>query len=320
MNTHEVVDLLHKIGIIPVVKLDRVDDALPLAKALIEGNLPCAEVTFRTDCAPESIRLMSENYPDMLVGAGTVLTKAQVDLAIESGAKFIVSPGLNPEVVNYCIEKEIPIVPGVANASDIELALSLGLEVVKFFPAEINGGLNAINALSGPFPNLKFIPTGGVSTENMNKYLNSNKIVAAGGTWMVKDDLINEGRFDEIAEISRKAVEKMLGFEIAHVGINPTEAEYQDGLTQFSKIFGEAPRETSMSHFVSDHIELMKQGRGKYGHIAIRTHSVERARYFLEKQGFTFDDTTLKHREDGKAQIVYFEKEIAGFAVHLVRG
>lgn len=319
MNTKEVINLLHKIGIIPVVKLDRVDDALPLAKALIDGNLPCAEVTFRTDAAAESMRLMAETYPEMLIGAGTVLTKEQVDDAIDSGAKFIVSPGLNPEIVEYCFERNIPIVPGVANASDIESALSLGLEVVKFFPAEINGGLNAINALSGPFPNLKFIPTGGVSTANMNNYLQSNKIVAAGGTWMVKDDLINSGNFEEVAAISRDAVKKMLGFRIAHVGINPTDNERTEGLEMFSKIFGSDPKETPMSHFVSEHIELMHDGRGKYGHIAIATHSVERAMYFLEAQGFTFDESSIKN-ENGVKTVAYLEKEIAGFAVHLVRG
>ena len=319
MSTQEVISLLHKIGIIPVVKLDRVDDALPLAKALIDGNLPCAEVTFRTDAAAESMRLMSEAYPEMLVGAGTVLTKEHVDLAIASGAKFIVSPGLNPEIVKYCFAKKIPIVPGVANASDIEAALSLGLEVVKFFPAEINGGLNAINALSGPFPNLKFIPTGGVSTGNMNNYLQSSKIVAAGGTWMVKEDLINDAKFDEVAAISQDAVKKMLGFRIAHVGINPTDAERAEGLEQFAKIFGAQPKETSMSHFVSDHIELMNNGRGKYGHIAIATHSVERAMYFLESKGFTFDETSIKE-DNGVKTVAYLDKEIAGFAVHLVRG
>lgn len=319
MDTKEVTNLLHKIGIIPVVKLDDANDALLLAQALVDGNLPCAEVTYRTDCAPESIRLMSEKFPDMLVGAGTVLTTEQVDSAIENGAKFIVSPGLNPEVVNHCISRGIPIVPGVANASDIELALSLGLEVVKFFPAEINGGLNAINALSGPFPKLKFIPTGGVSTENMNNYLASDKVVAAGGTWMVKDSLIKEAKYDEIVSISKAAVKKMLGFEIAHVGINPTEDEYAEGLSQFAKIFSEEPKETSMSHFVSNNIELMNNGRGKYGHIAIRTHNIERARYFLENQGFTFDESSIKEK-DGKITVIYFEKEIAGFAVHLVRG
>lgn len=311
---------IHKIGIVPVIKIDRVSDAVPLAKALIDGNLPCAEVTFRTDAAAESIRLISEAFPEMLIGAGTVLTIEQVDLAVKNGAQFIVSPGLNPVVVAYCVEKNIPIFPGVANASDIEQALQLGLEVVKFFPAETNGGLAAINALAGPYPNLKFIPTGGVNLDNMGAYLQSKKVVACGGTWMVKEDLINNGDFAAITKISQEAVDKMLGFEIAHVGINPNDEERAQGLDLFGKLFASEPQETSISHFVSDKIELMDaSGKGKYGHIALRTHNVERAWNYLEGKGFTFDASSIKMDGD-QIKVVYLEQEIAGFAIHLLKG
>lgn len=318
MKSPEIIELLHNIGIIPVVKLDSVDDAIPLAEALINGNLPCAEVTFRTDCAAESIRLMNQQYPELLVGAGTVLTIEQVDQAVENGAKFIVSPGLNPEVVKYCLSKEIPIVPGVANASDIEVALSLGLDVVKFFPAEVNGGLPAINALSGPFPKLKFIPTGGVSTQNMNSYLASDKIVAVGGSWMVKDSLIKQGRFLEIEKISKDAVLSMLNFKLAHVGLNPSPQAYNENLEKLSKLLSAQPKETSNSHFVGDYVELMKNGRGQFGHLALSTPNVERAKYFLENQGFTFDESTIKY-ENNTMKLAYLNEEIAGFALHLVK-
>ena len=178
-----------------------------MADKKMEGGLPCAEVTFRTEAATEAIKRMLEAYPDMLVGAGTVLTTAQVDAAIEAGAKFIVSPGLNPKTVRYCQEKDIPILPGVATASDIEQALELGLDTVKFFPAEVNGGLLAIKALSAPYHMMHFMPTGGVNPQNVKDYLAFDKVLACGGTWMVKDALINGGEFEKIKEMTKEAVE-----------------------------------------------------------------------------------------------------------------
>ena len=191
---------------IPVVKIDDAKDALPLANALVNGGLPCAEVTFRTEAAAEAIRQMKENYPEMLSGAGTVLTTEQVDKALEAGAEFIVSPGLNPKTVNYCKEKQVPILTEVATASEIEQALDLGLTVVKFFPAEVNGGLKAIKALAAPYTMMRFMPTGGVSPENVQDYLAFEKIIACGGTWMVKDSLIREGKFEEIERLTRDTV------------------------------------------------------------------------------------------------------------------
>ena len=194
-----------KIGIIPVVVLDDAKDAVPLAKALCEGGLPCAEVTFRTAAAEEAIRLMSEAYPDMLVGAGTVLTTEQVDRAVNAGAKFIVSPGLNPEVVRYCIEKNIPVTPGTQTPSEMEQALSLGLDVVKFFPAEPAGGLKMIKAVAAPYTTLSFMPTGGINAQNVRDYLAYDRIIACGGSWMVKKDLVKAGEFDKITEMVREA-------------------------------------------------------------------------------------------------------------------
>lgn len=203
----EVLEKIQEIGIVPVVVLDDVKDARPLAKALCEGGLPCAEVTFRTDAAEESIRIMSGEFPEMLVGAGTVLTTDQVDRAVAAGAKFIVSPGLNPKIVKYCVEKGIPITPGCSNASDIEAALEFGLEVVKFFPAEPAGGLTMIKALAAPYVGVKFMPTGGINAKNVRDYLAYNRILACGGSWMVKGDLIKAGDFEKIKELTREAVE-----------------------------------------------------------------------------------------------------------------
>ena len=203
---NEVLEKLGQYGIVPVVVLNDSKDAAPLADALCDGGLACAEVTFRTEAAADSIRIMTEKHPEMLVGAGTVLTTKQVDEAVNAGARFIVSPGLNPTVVKYCIEKNIPITPGVATPSEMEQAIDLGLNLVKFFPAEPSGGLAMINAVAAPYTMLKFMPTGGINPNNVKDYLNSDKIFACGGSWMVKGNLINNGDFDKIKELTKEAV------------------------------------------------------------------------------------------------------------------
>ncbi|MDO4307387.1 MAG: bifunctional 4-hydroxy-2-oxoglutarate aldolase/2-dehydro-3-deoxy-phosphogluconate aldolase [Eubacteriales bacterium] len=204
---NEVLKKIQEIGIVPVVVLNDVKDAAPLAKALCEGGLPCAEVTFRTAAAEESIRIMSEQYPEMLVGAGTVLTTEQVDSAVAAGAKFIVSPGLNPKVVKYCVDKGIPVTPGTCTPSEVEQAIELGLEVVKFFPAEPAGGLDMIKAMAAPYVGMKFMPTGGINPKNVKEYLAYDRILACGGSWMVKGSLVDAGEFDKIKELTQEAVE-----------------------------------------------------------------------------------------------------------------
>ena len=194
-------------GVVPVVVLNDAKDAEPLAKALVEGGLACAEVTFRTDAAEESIRIMSKAYPEMLVGAGTVLTTEQVDRALNAGAKFIVSPGFDPEIVDYCLEKEVPVYPGTVTPTEVAQAVKRGLAVCKFFPAEQFGGVSTIKALAAPYTMVKFMPTGGVNLKNLRDYLSCDKITACGGTWMVKGDMIREGRFDEIKKITAEAAQ-----------------------------------------------------------------------------------------------------------------
>ena len=195
-----------ELGVVPVVVLEDAKDAAPLAKALVEGGLPCAEVTFRTAAAEESIRIMASEYPDMFVGAGTVLTIDQVDRAVAAGAKFIVSPGFDPEIVDYCLSKDIPVFPGVITPSEVAQAVKRGLKVVKFFPAEQFGGVATIKAMAAPYVGLKFMPTGGVNAKNLENYLSCDKIVACGGSWMVKGDLVKAGNFDEIKTLTEEAV------------------------------------------------------------------------------------------------------------------
>lgn len=193
-------------AVVPVVVLEEAKDALPLADALMEGGLPCAEVTFRTEAAEESIRLMSEKYPEMLVGAGTVLTIDQVDRAVAAGAKFIVSPGFDPEIVDYCLEKDIPVFPGCATPSEVAQAAKRGLEVVKFFPAQQAGGIAMVKAMAAPYTKIKFMPTGGIHAENLKDYLSFSKILCCGGSWMVKGDLIKKGDFEQIRQLTKEAV------------------------------------------------------------------------------------------------------------------
>lgn len=193
--------------IVPVVVIDDEKDALPLAEAMMKGGINIAEITFRTSAAKGAIELISKECPDMLVGAGTVLTIGQVDEAVKAGAKFIVTPGSNPRVIEYCVKKGITIIPGCANPSNVELALENGLNVVKFFPAEQAGGINYIKAISAPYTNVRFMPTGGISPQNVETYLSQKCIIACGGSWMVKKDLIKEGKFDEITSLCREASE-----------------------------------------------------------------------------------------------------------------
>ncbi len=198
---NKVLEEISKIGIVPVIALDDVKDAELLAKALIEGGIPCAEVTFRTKAAEESIKIMSSKFPELLVGAGTVLTIEQADKAVAAGAKFIVSPGFNPKVVKHCIEKDIPVTPGCSSPSDVEQAIELGLEVVKFFPAEAAGGLNMIKSMAAPYVNMKFMPTGGINEKNVTSYLDFDKVIACGGSWMVNKDMVKAGDFESIKKM-----------------------------------------------------------------------------------------------------------------------
>ena len=318
---NKVLEEISKIGIVPVIALDKVEDAEPLAKALVEGGLPCAEVTFRTDAAEESIRIMASKFPELLVGAGTVLTTDQVDRAVNAGAKFIVSPGLNPKVVKYCVDKGIPVTPGTANPSDVEVAIELGLEVVKFFPAEAAGGLNMIKSMAAPYTNMKFMPTGGINAANLTSYLDFGKIIACGGSWMVNKDMLKNGDFDGIKKLTQQAVDTMLGFEMKHIGINAKDEEDADGIaTALNKMFGFEKKVKNSSIFAGTGFEVMKKPYlGANGHVAIQTNYIKRAIYHLEKRGFEFDMDTAKYDAKDNMKAIYFKGEFGGFALHLVQ-
>ena len=316
----DVLNQIFELGIVPVVKIDDAKDAVPLAQALIKGGLPVAEITFRTDAAEEAIRNITAELPDILVGAGTVLSVDQAKRAVKAGAEFIVSPGFNPKVVEYCVNEQIPITPGCSDPSDIEMALEFGLKVVKFFPAEASGGLKTLKAISASYSMVRFIPTGGINENNLNEYLSFKKILACGGSWMVKDELIKNQRFDEIARLTREAVNLMLGFEMAHIGINTAhEQESREVAKSFSELFNLPVKEGNSSIFAGSGIEVSKgMGLGKNGHIAIRTNSIQRAAAFLKRNHVEIDMNTAK-MADGAMIAVYLKDEIGGFAVHLLQ-
>ena len=264
------------------------------------------------------MQIINEKFPDMILGAGTVLTTRQVDDAIEAGAKFIVSPGLNPEIVRYCQSKNIMILPGCANASDIEAALSFGLTTVKFFPAEPLGGLKMIKALAAPYVNVNFMPTGGVKENNICDYLAYDRIVACGGTWMIDSKLIANGEFDKIKELTQNAVKTMLGLKLDHVGINATPSTSAGIANEMAGLLQCDVRATSKSFFAGETVEVMNEnGRGTHGHICYTVNSVDRAVRYFEARGYKFVEETKQFDAKGHLKFAYFEGEIGGFAIHL---
>lgn len=317
---NEILKKIGNLGIVPVVKIKDVKDALPLGRALIAGDLPIAEITFRTDCARDAIKRLSEELPDLLIGAGTVLNIDQVKSAIDAGAKFIVSPGFNPKVVEYCVSNNIPITPGCNNPTNIEMALEYGLSVVKFFPAEASGGMTALKAISAPYGMIRFIPTGGINAKNLNSYLSFNKILACGGSWMVSQDLISSGNFDEITRLTKEAVGIMLGFEIGHVGINMQGQESSMNLSEnLSSMFGMPLKKGNSSNFIGSAIEVNNSvGLGENGHIAMKTNNIYRAIAYLEENGVQVDISTAKGPE-GAMAAVYLKGNYGGFAIHLLQ-
>lgn len=318
---NEILKTISNIGIVPVVAIEDASKAVPLAKALVAGGLPTAEITFRTAAAEDAMRAITAEVPEMLVGAGTVLTPEQLDRALDAGSKFIVSPGFNPEMVKYGLSKGALMLPGTATGGEMEQAMALGLDVVKFFPAEQNGGIAKIKALAGPYKKLKWMPTGGVNTKNLMDYLSFDQIVACGGTWMVKSDLIENERWDEITAICRDAVKTMLGLQIMHVGINCADPDEAAATARrFETLFGFAYKPGNSSDFAGTVVECMKKpGRGKNGHIGIGANSVDRAMYHLGRQGVEFDESSISYNPKGQIKNVYLKDEVAGFAIHVMK-
>lgn len=308
-------------GVVPVVVLDQVKDAVPLAKAMKAGGVPCAEITLRTEAGLASIAAMAEmGDDDMLVGAGSVITLDNCKDALAAGAKFIVSPGFNVKVVEYCVERDIAVLPGCVTPTEIMQAMELGLDTVKFFPANVYGGLSAMKALSGPFPKMKFIPTGGINSANLAEYLSAPFIRAVGGSWLCAKADINAGNYDKITALCKESRQNVLGFEVAHIGINTPDKDASLAVCQsLNQAFCLPIKEGNSSNFASSSIEVMNSPYlGANGHIAIRTNSLDRAIAELESHGFLADMNTAKYQGE-KMVAVYLKQEIGGFAFHLLQ-
>ena len=311
---------VHDIGIIPVIAIQDAKKAVPLAKALVDGGIPAAEVTFRTDAAEEAIKAMAKAYPDMLVGAGTVLSVEKAEAAVKAGAKFIVSPGFDPEVVDWCIAHQVPVSPGLCTPSEIQQAIKRGLSVVKFFPAEASGGVAMLKNFAGPFGGVKFMPTGGISLANLADYAKCPNVLSVGGTWMVKADKINDEKWDEITQMCKDAQKALQGLTLVHVGLNNPNAEALDkSVAQFEKLGMTVSKAGSSSTFMDGKIEIMnKPFYGTNGHLAYSCYDVDRTIGYLAQFGFHPIPESISKDAKG-TKVVYFKEEVNGFAIHLVR-
>ena len=308
---------VEEIGLLPIVNVDDPSKAVPTAQALIDGGIRVVETTFRGPAALDSLKNIRKAFPDLLIAAGTVVRTEQVDAAIDAGADFIVSPGLNPKTVEYCQRKNIAILPGATTATELELGTSLGLSIFKFFPADVAGGLGAIKALGGPFGGVRFVPTGGINFNNMKEYAESAAVVALGGSFFAPNSAVDAGDWTGIAANAKRAVDLSLGLTMGHLGINCESAdEARTTAKWFDETFGFAPREIAASFFSASAVESMKKpSYGAKGHIGIATNSMTRAIYHLQRRGVKFRD--FKYGADGAMIAAYLTEEIGGFAAHL---
>ena len=315
----DVLKRLAQSGVVPVVVLEDAKDAVPTAKAMLAGGIDVMEITFRTAAAADSIKAVAQECPDMVVGAGTVINLEQCKLAVECGAKFIVSPGYDEETVAWCCDNGIPVTPGCVIPTEIMMALKHGLKVLKFFPANVYGGLSAIKSLAGPFGGVKFIPTGGVNAQNLAEFISSPYIHAVGGSWICPKADIAAGNFDKITALCKEARKTLLGFEVAHIGINTPDADAaMDVCKAFNDAFDFNVKQGNSSNFASTGVEVMKtMFKGANGHIAIRTNKMIPAIAEMERRGYELDMDSVKDKNNIKA--VYFKNEIGGFAVHLLQ-
>ena len=306
--------------VVPVVVLDKAEDAVPTARAMLAGGIDTMEITFRTACAPEAIRAVAENCPEVLVGAGTVLNLEQCKLALEMGAKFIVSPGFSEEVVAWCVENGIAVAPGCVTPSEIMSAKKYGLKMVKFFPANVYGGLTALKNLAAPFGDMKFLPTGGVNADNVGDFISAPFIHAVGGSWVCPKAEIAAGNWEKITNLCREARKAALGFEVVHVGINMPDAEAALSLAgELNKAFDMPVKDGNSSVFASSGVEIMKSPYlGTNGHIAIRTNNINLAVSVLERKGYAVLADSAKYK-NGKLVAVYLAGEFGGFALHLLQ-
>lgn len=317
----EILNRLASIGIVPVVKIREAEDSIPLAQALMEGGIDCVEVTFRSEHAAFAIQQITKHIPDMLVGAGTITTLAQAKEAIDAGATFLVSPGLNPALVTYCKEQGVLLIPGIATASELDQAVSLGLENVKLFPAGSSGGPQKIKDLSGPYANVRFMPTGGVNMDNMHTYLQLPNVLAVGGSFMLPEAEVISKNWSAITDLCKAAIKEMLSYSLIHIGVDhENKEEAMKSATVLATLFDFPIYEKPKSVFASKGFELLHQTtKYTHGHFGIYTPYPNRALYHLKKKGIScIEDTITRNKKTGLINFVYLDLELAGFGFHLI--
>lgn len=313
---------IYEIGILPVVTIDRAENAVPMANALIAGGLPCAEITFRTDAAADAIRWIRQNCPEVLCGAGTVLTIEQLEKAAEAGAQFVVSPGLQPKIVEAAIQMGMPIFPGCATPSDIETAMSLGIQTVKFFPAEAAGGVAMLKAMAAPYGTLRFIPTGGIDMHNLASYTGLPCVLACGGSFIVKKEWLAKGEYEKITTAAREAITAMLQLRMGHVGVIAKDVdECRNSADALSKLLlaEKSGNEAGDAFMVGDFFEVLcKNTNGDRGHVCIRTIDVPRAAAYFQRMGAAFLPETAQYEKDGRLRLIYCKETWCGMGLHLL--
>lgn len=312
---------LSNIGIVPVVKITRIEDALPIAASLYNAGIHCAEITFRSEYAAKAIQTITSTYPDMVVGAGTIHTVAQAQEAIRAGAKFLVTPGFQEEVVAYALAQDLPIFPGVSTASEIELAMSYGLTALKFFPAESSGGAKKLKDLFAPYADITFMPTGGINLQNLHSYLSLPNVFAIGGSFMLPQDKIDAGDWDGISSLCKEAISTMLQYELIHIGIHSENAtDSMHTAEALCHAFDFQLYQKPKSNFAGRGFEILHtKGIGEIGHIGIYTPYPERALYQLALKGIHgIEDTLTRNKKTQAVNFVYLDFQIAGFGIHLI--
>lgn len=317
---NELSQRLYAVGILPVAVIEHAQHAVPLCDALLAAGLYAIEVTFRTQAAAAAMAAIAKERPQMLLGAGTVLTIEQAETAVKAGAKFIVTPGLNPQIVSWCQSKDVPVYPGVSTPTEIEAALALGLTELKFFPAEQSGGVSMLKALAGPYQQVKFIPTGGISAQNLNAYLDLPNVLCCGGSFMVPTELAAAGDFAGVEALCNQAVTGMIEPQLLHVGMNCADADDARGRAiALQRLFGFVPKELPGAWFAGSIAELVKAPfLGEHGHLAFSVNHMERTMAWFRVHGVAF------RKEGGAADdkgtiAIYLEEEVGGFAIHLRR-
>ncbi len=317
--SENIFDKISEYGIVPLVTLDSADDAVPLARALVKGGIPIAEVTFRTAAGGESIKRMAKEVPEIMVGAGTVHDVDHAKETVDNGGKFIITPGFNRKVVDWCVKNNVPVCPGTVVPSDIEEALDFGLRVVKFFPAEVYGGINTLKALAGPFAMMKFVPTGGVGLNNLQEYLDLPNVAAVGGSFVPPSKLVKAKDWDGVVAECRRIMNLVFDFTVGHVGINAGTADNAANVSNaLAAMFDADSRDAGSAYFVGDLAEVMKVPFvGANGHICVDTRDLRRALALMERKGIKLDAQNIFRDAKGNIVAAYLEGEVGGFAVHL---